>query len=79
MKDQLMNSLLLAMDWNDVQPGWIMLLIVEVPMLLLVLAVIFGRPRRPKVTIVFIGTLLVLFTGFLLVTWILGAMFSIFI
>ena len=79
MKDLLMNSLLLAMNWNDVQPGWIMLLIVEVPMLLLVLAVIFGRPRRPKVTIVFIGTLLVLFTGFLLVTWILGAMFSIFI
>ena len=79
MRDQLINSLLLAMDWKDVQPGWIMFLIVEVPMLLLVLAVIFGGPRKPKVTIVFLGTLLVLFTGFLLTTWILGAMFSIFI
>jgi len=69
---QLIQSLL------DVQPGWVMFLIVEGPMLFLVLATIFGRPRKPKVTTVVLGTLLVLFTGFLLTTLILGSMLSIF-
>jgi hypothetical protein len=77
---QLISSLAMVTGWSfqNFQPGWMMLLIVEVPVLLLILAAIFGRPRKPKVTIVFVGTLLVLFTGFVATTWLLGTIVSVF-
>jgi hypothetical protein len=77
---QLISSLAMVTGWNfqNFQPGWMMLLIVEIPVLLLILAAVFGRPRKPKVTIVFLGTLLVLFTGFVATTWLLGTIVSVF-
>jgi len=86
LKAQLINSLLLVTGWSlegwksvTSWAGWMIFLIVEVPMLLLVLATIFGRPRKPKVTIVFLSTLLVLFTGFVVTTWVLGLIASMFV
>jgi hypothetical protein len=75
---QLISALSMLTGVSSFQPGWMMLLIVEVPVLLLILAAIFGKPRRPKVTIVFLGTLLVMFTGFVAATWILGSIVSVF-
>lgn len=86
MKAELMYWLLLNAAWNLEEwkavtswAGWTIFLIVEVPMLLLVLATIFGRPRKLKVSIIFIATLLVLLAGFVVTTWILALITSIFV
>lgn len=83
MNAQLVYWLLLHTDWSLEEwklvtswAGWTIFLIVEVPMLFLLLAAIFGRPKKPKVTFVFITTLLILFTGFVVTTWVLGRILS---
>jgi len=86
MKAELMYRLLPNAAWNLEEwkaitswAGWVIFLIVEVPMLLLVLATIFGRPRKLKVSIIFIATLLVLLAIFVVAAWILSLITSIFV
>ena len=86
MKIQLMQSLLLNVNWNLEEWksatswfGLIVLLLVGIPVLLLILVAIFGKPIKPRVTVVFIGTLFVLTAGFLLSTLALGLFTCIFV
>lgn len=77
----LLNTAWSLEEWKSVTSwaGWTILLIVEVPMLLLVLAAIFGRPRKPKVTIIFIATPLMLLAGLVVTIWILALITSRFV
>ena len=59
-------------DWL----GAVVLAIVFGSLLLVVLAAILGRPWKPKVTLVFIGTLLTLLVVVVAGTWIGGHIFS---
>ncbi len=77
---------LLSVNWNleawksaTSWAGWIILLIVEIPILLLILAAILGRPRKLKVAVIFITIIIVLFAGFIAATWILGSITSFYV
>lgn len=61
------------------QPGFVIFSIVELPMLLLVLAALLGRPRKLRVTAVFVGALSLLFMVFLAATLTLGTVLSLII
>lgn len=59
--------------------GFIVFTIVVGSLSLIILAAILGKPWKPKVTLVFIGSILLLFTGFIVASWIGGAVFGIFV
>ena len=53
------NIILTLPDWASLSslPGWTILLSVEVPVLLTILAAIFVKPRKGKTAIIFISTI----------------------
>ena len=59
-------------DWL----GAVVFAIVIGSVLCVVLAAVLGRPWKPKVTLVFIGTLLTLLVVVLVGTWVGGYIFS---
>lgn len=63
---------------NEMSLGLIILTIVEMPVLILILASIFGRPKRMKVTGLFLGWLILMFAGFVAVVWIIGFILGLF-
>lgn len=63
---------------NDTSLGLIILAIVEMPVLILILASIFGRPRRARVTGLFLGWVLAMFAVFVASIWIIGFILGLF-
>ncbi|MFQ6040651.1 MAG: hypothetical protein ACE5PV_07325 [Candidatus Poribacteria bacterium] len=57
--------------------GWIVFAIVVGSVFFVILAAIFGKPRKPKVTLVFIGTLCALTATVIVGIWIGGHIFSV--
>ncbi|NIQ33273.1 MAG: hypothetical protein GTN80_06480 [Nitrososphaeria archaeon] len=68
-------------EWKSITswPGLLIFLIVEIPMLFFILAALFGKPRKLKVTTVLILTLLSLLIGMIVITWIFAFITSMFI
>jgi hypothetical protein len=62
--------------WATSWAGWSIFLIVEVPMLLLILAAILGKPRKFKVSAMFIIVMAILAIGYIAVIWIVGSITS---
>ena len=57
--------------------GWIVFAIVMGSMGCVVLAAILGKPRKPKVTLVFLGSLVTLLAVVLAGMWVAGLAFSV--
>lgn len=57
--------------------GWIVFTIVVGSMFFVVLAAILGRPRKPKVTLLVIGTLFALLVAIVAGLWVGGLIFSV--
>ncbi len=72
----IVNWNLVEWNWATSWFGWIILLIVEIPMLLLILAAILGRPRKFKVSAMFIIVIVILSIVFIATTFILGLITS---
>ncbi len=56
--------------------GFVLLFIVGVIASIVVLASIFTSPRRPKVTALFIASIILIVVGFTIVTYVMGLVFS---
>lgn len=59
--------------------GYVVVTIVLGSLSLIILAAIIGKPWKPKVTAVFIGTILLIFGAFIAVAWLGGLFLSIFV
>ncbi len=59
--------------------GWITFAIVVGSLFCMILAVILGRPRKPKVILLVLGTMATLALAFVLAFWFGGLIFSAFI
>lgn len=62
-------------DWF----GFIGFTILVVCFVFVILAALLGNPRKPKLALVFIGTIFFLLTAFIMATWAGGAFFSLII
>jgi hypothetical protein len=56
--------------------GYVILAIVMGSLFFIILAAILGRPRKPKVTLLLIGTIVGLFVAVVLGMWVGGLVFS---
>ena len=63
---------------NGLSMGLIILPIIEMPVLILILASVTGRPRRLKVTGLFLGWLFLMFAVFLGAIYVLGLILGLF-
>lgn len=63
---------------NENSMGLIILAIIEMPVLILILASVTGRPRRLKVTGLFLGWLFLMFAAFLSVIYVIGFILGLF-
>ncbi len=59
--------------------GLILMMIIAIPVTVLILAAILGKPWKPRVTLVFIGMVFTLAAVFIAFTWLFGTFLSIFI
>ncbi len=59
--------------------GWIVFAIVTGSLFLTILAAVLGRPWKPRVTLLVLGTMLTLAIAFVLTFWLGGLVFSAFI
>ncbi len=59
--------------------GWIVFVIVVGSLCLTILAAVLGRPWKPRVTLLVLGTMLTLAIAFVLTFWLGGLVFSAFI
>lgn len=59
--------------------GYVAATIVLGSLFLIILAAIIGKPWKPKVTLVFIGTIFIIFGAFVAATWLGGIFLSIFV
>ncbi len=67
-----------ATSQNGLSMGLIILAIIEMPVVILILASVIGRPRRLKVTGLFLGWLLLMFGIFVGAIYVLGFIFGLF-
>lgn len=63
---------------NGLTMGLIILLVIEAPVVILILASFLGQPRRLKVTGLFLGWLLLMFGAFLGAIYFLGLLLGFF-
>jgi hypothetical protein len=63
---------------NGLTMGLIILLVIEAPVVILILASFLGKPRRLKVTGLFLGWLLLMFGAFLGAVYFLGLVLGFF-
>ena len=59
--------------------GWIVFAIVAGSLFLTILAAVLGRPWKPRVTLLVVGTMFTLAIAFVLAFWLGGLVFSAFI
>jgi len=59
--------------------GWIVFAIVVGSLFLTILAAVLGRPWKPKVTLLVLGTMFTLAIAFVLAFWLGGRIFSAFV
>jgi hypothetical protein len=57
--------------------GYVILTIVMSSLFFIILAAILGRPRKPKVTLLVVGTIIGLFVAVVAGMWIGGLIFSV--
>ncbi len=70
------------MDTEAVNLGWLGYIVLGLglgSLFLIMLGSILGKPRKPRVTLVFIGMVLTLATITVAFTWLIGAFLSIFV
>ena len=59
--------------------GWIVFAIVAGSLFLTILAAVFGRPWKPRVTLLVVVTMFTLAIAFVLAFWFVGLVFSAFV
>ncbi len=59
--------------------GWIVFIIVVGSLFFTILAAMLGRPRKPRVTLLVVGTMFTLAIAFVLAFWLGGRIFSQFV
>ena len=59
--------------------GWIVFAIVVGSLFFTILAAMLGRPWKPRVTLLFLGTMFTLAIAFVLAFWLGGRIFSAFV
>lgn len=64
---------------RKVEKGLILIMIIETPILIMILASIFGSPRKFRVTGLFIGSLILLLAALVIGTAVIGMMLELFI
>ncbi len=68
----LVSSLVGANQTNGMPLGYIVLIVVESPVLILLLATLLGKPRKMKVSMLFISWLAMVFTVFIVAVYALS-------
>jgi hypothetical protein len=63
---------------NGIPLGYIVLAVIGTPVVILIAAALMGTPRKPKITGLFIGWLLMMFTVFIGAVYVLGAVLGFF-
>lgn len=78
LADMYASHVLNVEEWyrTSAMPGYLVFLIVEIPMLLLVLVVLSGRLRSQKTSIVFLGVMTGMLLLFVAVTFIMSGALS---
>lgn len=67
------------MDIEPANPDWfgfIGFTILVACFVFVIIAALFGNPRKPKLALVFVGTVFFLLAAFVAATWVGGAFFS---
>jgi len=68
----LIGSLVSAQQTNGMPLGYIVLIVVESPVLILLLAALLGKPRKMKVSMLFMTWLAMVFTVFIVAVYALS-------
>ncbi len=68
----LIGSLVSAQQTNGMPLGYIVLIVVESPVLILLLAALLGKPRKMKVSMLFVTWLAMVFTVFIVAVYALS-------
>ena len=68
----LIGSLVSAQQTNGMPLGYIVLIVVESPVLILLLAALLGKPRKMKVSMLFMAWLAMVFTVFIVAVYALS-------
>ncbi len=68
----LIGSLVSAQQTNGMPLGYIVLIVVESPVLILLLAALLGKPRKVKVSMLFMTWLAMVFTVFIVAVYALS-------
>ena len=68
----LISSLVSAQQTNGMPLGYIVLIVVESPVLILLLAALLGKPRKMKVSMLFMAWLAMVFTVFIVAVYALS-------
>jgi hypothetical protein len=63
---------------NGIPLGYIVIAVIGTPVVILISAALMGNPRKPKITGLFIGWLLMMFTAFVGAVYVLGAILGFF-
>jgi hypothetical protein len=74
----LISSLVGANQTNGIPLGYIVLIVVESPVLILLLAALLGKPRKVKVSMLFIAWLAMVFAVFIVAVYALSFITALF-
>jgi hypothetical protein len=74
----LIGSLVGAQQTNGMPLGYIVLIVVESPVLILLLAALLGKPRKVKVSMLFIAWLAMVFAVFIVAVYALSFITALF-
>jgi len=74
----LIGSLVSAQQTNGMPLGYIVLIVVESPVLILLLAALLGKPRKMKVSMLFMTWLAMVFTVFIVAVYALSLITGLF-
>jgi hypothetical protein len=74
----LVSSLVSAQQTNGMPLGYIVLIVVESPVLILLLATLLGKPRKMKVSMLFMAWLAMVFAVFIVAVYALSFITALF-